>query len=522
MSLEVLEANTVETKDCEDSAIFHDQQAPFLLHKYKEKLMIYTRALVPIERIVSYNREFSGMLGDLGLYIPIVVSLAINGKIDLGITLITTGLCNIFTGFVFQVPMPVQPMKSIATAALTKGPNGLANEAQIMAAGLITSFIIGGLGVTNLIEVVNFLIPHAAVRGLQIGLGFNLFLKALQMLPDNQTPTWGESSWLQWDGYLMAMFMLVFAVMTNKSKVVPTAFVMFVIGVIIAAIRMSALKKPFSLSTTEFHVVGISSNDWAKGAINGAIPQVPTTLLNSVIAVVKLNNDLFEKDGKTGVTLQRVAFSVGAMNVLFCWFGGYPMCHGSGGLAGQHRFGARTNLSILVLGLCKLVLGIFFGSGLVQLLRFIPQGTLAILLTVASVELAVAGRSGVMGTMEEARICVLTACLVTFWDQASGILIGIIISYICTLTDLFIGEPEDIAAARVQFKQDVATFKVLAGSSWDRNTSEFGKFFSTKPPDRPHLQEDKEDSGNIDKSDITWVEASGEGEHVEAKVGSSV
>lgn len=434
-----------------------------------QKAKDYCMSLVPFDGMINYSREFSGMLGDLGLYIPIVVSLALKGKINLGITLITTGLCNILTGMVFTVPMPVQPMKAIATAALASGPTSLQNEAQIMAAGLITSFIIGGLGLTNLIEVVNFLIPHAAVRGLQIGLGFNLFQKALQMLPDGMLPTWSASSWLQWDGYLLTMFMFIFAVMSNKSKRVPTAFVIFLVGIIIAGVRLVRNQSPFSLATTEFHVVSISSSDWARGAINGAIPQVPTTLLNSVVAVVKLNNDLYKSEGRdTGVTMAKVAFSVGLMNVLFCWFGGYPMCHGSGGLAGQHRFGARTNLSIIVLGFIKLFLGIFFGAGLVQLLRYIPQGCLAALLAVASVELAVAGRAGLQGSMENCRICVLTACLVAFWDQASGILIGIIISYLCTLTDLFVGEPADIVANRAEARLQVTAFGQLVSAAWQR------------------------------------------------------
>ena len=35
------------------------------------------------------------------------------------------------------------------------------------------------------------------------------------------------------------------------------------------------------------------------------------------------------------------------------------MCHGSGGLAAQHRFGARSGASIVLLGLLKVLLGLF-------------------------------------------------------------------------------------------------------------------------------------------------------------------
>jgi len=36
-----------------------------------------------------------------------------------------------------------------------------------------------------------------------------------------------------------------------------------------------------------------------------------------------------------------------------------PVCHGSGGLASQYRFGARSGASIIILGTIKLLLGLF-------------------------------------------------------------------------------------------------------------------------------------------------------------------
>ena len=33
------------------------------------------------------------------------------------------------------------------------------------------------------------------------------------------------------------------------------------------------------------------------------------------------------------------------MNLIIPFFGGMPMCHGAGGLAGQYYFGARTGMA---------------------------------------------------------------------------------------------------------------------------------------------------------------------------------
>ncbi|RUS27797.1 hypothetical protein BC938DRAFT_482720 [Jimgerdemannia flammicorona] len=67
--------------------------------------------------------------------------------------------------------------------------------------------------------------------------------------------------------------------------------------------------------------------------------------------------------------------------------------HGSAGLAGQYRFGARTEVSIIFLGLLKLLVGVLFSSSLIGLLQFFPRSILAVMLFVSGAELAMASRS---------------------------------------------------------------------------------------------------------------------------------
>lgn len=70
-----------------------------------------------------------------------------------------------------------------------------------------------------------------------------------------------------------------------------------------------------------------------------------------------------------------------------------PICHGSGGLAAQYRFGARSGSSIIILGLVKLILGFFVGDGLVPLLQRFPKSLLGIMVIAAGVELAKVGQT---------------------------------------------------------------------------------------------------------------------------------
>lgn len=45
------------------------------------------------------------------------------------------------------------------------------------------------------------------------------------------------------------------------------------------------------------------------------------------------------------------------MNLVGCWFGAMPVCHGAGGLAAQHVFGARGGGAVVLLGATKIGLG---------------------------------------------------------------------------------------------------------------------------------------------------------------------
>lgn len=55
--------------------------------------------------------EISGSLGDLGTLLPLMIALARQDSIDLGSTLVFSGIFNILTGLIFGIPLPVQPMK---------------------------------------------------------------------------------------------------------------------------------------------------------------------------------------------------------------------------------------------------------------------------------------------------------------------------------------------------------------------------------------------------------------------------
>lgn len=340
--------------------------------------------------------ELNGAMGDLGTYIPIVLALTLAKDLNLGTTLIFTGVYNIVTGAIYGVPMPVQPMKSIAAVAITNPDFGIP---EAMAAGILTGAILFLLGVTGLMQLVYRFIPLSVVRGIQLAQGLSFALTAVKYIINVQdfskSKSSGQRHWLGLDGLVLALICAVFIIIVKGAgddeieeresdgnlgdrervgkrrkltKIVaslPSAFNIFLLGVVLAVIRGPKVVKGLKYGPSPIEIVKISKNAWKDGFIKGTIPQLPLSILNSVIAVCKLSSDLFP--GRD-VSAASVSVTVGVMNLVGCWFGAMPCCHGAGGLAGQYKFGGRSGCCVALLGAAKLGLGLVLGSSLVKVL----------------------------------------------------------------------------------------------------------------------------------------------------------
>jgi hypothetical protein len=129
----------------------------------------------------------------------------------------------------------------------------------------------------------------------------------------------------------------------------------------------------------------ISLNDFLLGTVFLALPQVPLTLGNAIVAITEENNRLFPH---RPVNESKMSTSTGLMNLLSACVGGVPMCHGAGGMAGHVQFGARTGGALVVLGALLLVTAIFFSGSVSTLLRLFPTPVLGVILFLTGAQLA--------------------------------------------------------------------------------------------------------------------------------------
>ena len=310
--------------------------------------------------------------------------MSVSGSIDLSSTLFFSGLANIITGAIFGVPLPVQPMKAIAAVAISQK----FTKDETAAAGLTVSFAVLLLSITGLLHWLHRVVPVPVVKGIQVGAGLSLAISAGSTLIQPlawHTPALDNRLWAA-----AAFLILITATLVPRF---PYALLVFLLGLVLAASQTTTSNDTTPSATFWHpHTFVPSKGTWLPSALSAALPQLPLTTLNSILAVTSLSASLFPAFPPPPSTTS-LGLSVALSNLVGCWFGAMPVCHGSGGLAGQYRFGARSGASIIFLGAVKLLLGLFAGDAVVPLLQRFPKSLLGVMVLAAGVELAKVGQS---------------------------------------------------------------------------------------------------------------------------------
>ena len=70
---------------------------------------------------LRFNRhEWGGAFGDIGTDFPLIVGMILAAGLDAASVLIMYGLMQVTTGLIYRRPMPVQPLKAVATIVITQ------------------------------------------------------------------------------------------------------------------------------------------------------------------------------------------------------------------------------------------------------------------------------------------------------------------------------------------------------------------------------------------------------------------
>lgn len=310
------------------------------------------------------RNEWSGSFGDIGTDLPLLVAMIAAAGLDSAPVFIVFGLLQIASGVLYGLPMPMQPLKAMAVLVITQKLGG-----DVLAGGgLAIAAVMLLLSLSGALEKLARLIPHSVVRGMQLGLGFSLVSLALK----TYVPAGGVS------GYVLAAIALVLIVLLWGNRRFPPALPVIGLGTAYALL-VEGHAAPFTAGLG-FSLPGLNFPGWENIMLGFwllALPQLPLSLGNSVIATRQTVNDLYPQ---RPVTLRGIGLTYSAANLVAPLFGGVPVCHGCGGLAGHHGFGARTGGSVVIYGGMYVALGLIFGQAADQVVRLFPQPVLGVVL----------------------------------------------------------------------------------------------------------------------------------------------
>jgi len=307
-------------------------------------------------------------MGNFGTVLPIVLGAALISEVDLGPALLFFGVWYIVMGIHYGIPMSVEPMKAIGAIAIAEE----LTSGEIAASGMILGAALLALGLFRGFGRLQGLIPESVVRGVQLGLGIILLRTSLGFISQD----------LFFSSVSIGIVLLFLVAKSRRNLPDLSILVVFAIGIGYGIFTKGAPEIQM-ISIDLLPVPGFVDFLWSGWHL--VLPQIPLALTNATVAAALTAQDLFKKRIKP----DQLCVSMGVMNLISVPFGGFPMCHGAGGLAAHRRFGAKTGLATVIGGVILLVVAFFFAGP--EALALLPIGLFGALLLFVALEL---GRCG--------------------------------------------------------------------------------------------------------------------------------
>jgi len=320
--------------------------------------------------------ELAGGLGDSGIFIPIAVAMiALNG-LNATAVFVVTGLVYAGTALYFRVPVPVQPLKAFAAAAIA-----LHLSAATLAAGaLLMAAAMAVLAAGGLADWLAERFPLVLVRGIQASVALLLAKAAVNLAEQGNWPGLPPLS----PGLGVAMAVIACSLLFACRRLsLPGSLVVLgggaAVGLAVSGLpELHAGPAPVSLSVP-------GGGAFALALTSLVIAQLPLTFGNAIVATADAERSYFGSMARR-VRPARLALSIAVANACAGLTGALPLCHGSGGVTAHYKLGARTGRATLAAGVIFAGLGLGLGSSLPALLQVLAPGALAGMLAYVAIQ----------------------------------------------------------------------------------------------------------------------------------------
>jgi MFS superfamily sulfate permease-like transporter len=318
-------------------------------------------------KIKSYEfnlRELAGSMGDFGTLLPLAIGYLYACGLNPAGFLVMMGLANIVTGLVYRLPMPIEPMKVLAVVAISQHWSPSMVHASAFAMGIVWVLF----AVTGLIGRLAQITPQPVIRGIQAALGILLAVEAFKLLSS---------------GWVLGAVAVVIVLALRESRYAPAAVVLVTLGLTMIALegRFAGIAPPaFTLPP----LTVFSLDEVWESLVLAGFAQIPLTVTNATIATAALIRSYWPE---RPVTERQLSWNQGVMNLVVPFFGGMPMCHGAGGLAGQYYFGARTGGANIIEGILEIAMGLFLAASIAGVFSVFPAPIVGAMMLMVGIEL---------------------------------------------------------------------------------------------------------------------------------------
>jgi len=338
--------------------------------------------------------EVSGAIGDAVTVVPIVVAVAVLTELSLSMMLLWFGAFQVVWGLYYGAPVSVEPMKALAALVI----GGSLSTGELVVAGLSLAALLLLVGTTGTLGVVERYVGEPVVRGIQFGVALVLLETGVDLAVVDLS--------------LAAVAAVVAVCTVAVGYRTSSAFAVFLVGATVALVR-GGVPAP-ALPPVDAMML-LPAADVTVGAFKATAAQLAMTVGNAALATAILLGDYFDRD----VSADQLSTSMGAMNAVAVPLGGFPMCHGSGGVAGKYAFGARTPGANVVLGVGYVLVALLA----VGLVSAYPTAVLGVILLLIAAQLGYTGLSktddyllavgvGVLGVLVNLGVALLAGVLV--------------------------------------------------------------------------------------------------------------
>jgi hypothetical protein len=262
---------------------------------------------------------------------------------------------------VYRAPIAVQPMKAVGALMLA---GALSSQDIVWVGAAIGAMLLVFAAIPALGSAARA-VPQSVVTGLQAGLGLVLLVVALDYIQTS------------WSLAVPALGCLACAYIWPRG---PWAMIVVAGGILLA---------PAGTGSDAIAMIPAEPAD-PLSVLSAIIAQLPLTLLNAIVVTAAIAHDLFPRTRHT-VSVRKLAATSGFLNLALVPLGAMPMCHGAGGVAAHHRYGARgIGAPVLLAVFC--LAGATAGPTVIDVLARIPHAVIGALLAFAALDLVLSKR----------------------------------------------------------------------------------------------------------------------------------